>query len=128
MDRAFLDRYADVLLAAVNLQAGQNLLVRGEPVHQEFAAIIAERAYGRGARYVRFDNNEIENPFMYRARIQGSRLEYLDYVPQFRKDTLETMIDEDWALIAIRTPEDPEFWLASIRNGTQPPPRLPPPR
>ncbi len=109
MDRAFLDRYADVLLAAVNLQPGQNLLVRGEPVHQAFAAIIAERAYKRGARYVRFDNNEIENPFMYRARIEHSRLEHLDYVPQFRMDTLKTMIDEDWALIAIRTPEDPEF-------------------
>ncbi|MBN1520613.1 MAG: aminopeptidase [Spirochaetales bacterium] len=109
MEQAFLERYADVLLAAVNLQEGQNLLVRGEPVHLPFASILAARAYERGARYVRFDNNEIENPYLYKARIDHSRDQYLDYVPQFRKDTLESQIDEDWALIAIRTPEDPEF-------------------
>lgn len=116
MDKAFLERYADVLLAAVNLQPGQNLLVRGEPVHLPFAATIAERAYAKGARYVRFDNNEIENPLMYRARIAHSAAEHLSYVPQFRKDTLQSMIDEDWALIAIRTPEDPEF-LAALDQG-----------
>lgn len=116
MERSFIERYADVLLAAVNLQPGQNLLVRAEPVHLPFAGIIAERAYARGARYVRFDNNEIENPLMYKARIQHSALEHLDYVPQFRKDSLETMIDEDWALIAVRTPEDPDF-LASLDQG-----------
>ncbi|MFH2116045.1 MAG: aminopeptidase [Spirochaetota bacterium] len=113
MERGFIERYADVLLSAVNIQPGQNLLVRAEPVHLPFAGIIAERAYARGARYVRFDNNEIENPLMYKARIQHSRAEHLDYVPQFRKDSLETMIDEDWALIAVRTPEDPDF-LASL--------------
>jgi aminopeptidase len=116
MERSFIERYADVLLSAVNLQRGQNLLVRAEPVHLPFAAIVAERAYARGARYVRFDNNEIENPLMYKARIQNSLPEHLDYVPQFRKDSLETMIDEDWALIAVRTPEDPDF-LASLDQG-----------
>lgn len=112
MDNDFLERYADVMLAAVALQPGQNLLVRGEPIHLEFAAIIAARAYAKGARYVRFDNNEIESPLMYRARIEHSRDEHLEYVPRFRKDSLESMIDEDWALIAIRTPEDPEFLAA----------------
>lgn len=116
MDRAFLERYADVLLAAVNLQQGQNLLVRAEPVHLEFASILAGRAYAKGARYVRFDNNEIENPLMYRARIENSREEHLDYVPRVRMEALETQIDEGWALIAIRTPEDPEF-LANLDQG-----------
>jgi len=116
MDKAFIERYADVLLAAVNLQPGQNLLLRAEPVHLGFAAVLASRAYARGARYVRFDNNEIENPLMYKARIENSRDEHLDYVPQFRMDTLETQINEDWALIAIRTPEDPEF-LAHLDQG-----------
>lgn len=116
MDKAFLERYADVLLAAVNLQPGQNLLVRAEPIHLPFAAIVAARAYSRGARYVRFDNNEIENPLMYRARVENTREEYLDYVPQFRLDTLKTQIEEDWALIAIRTPEDPGF-LSNLDQG-----------
>ena len=116
MDKEFLERYADVMLAAVALQPGQNLLVRGEPIHLEFAAIIAARAYAKGARYVRFDNNEIENPLMYQARIENSLDEHLEYVPSFRKSSLESMIDEDWALIAIRTPEDPEF-LAALDQG-----------
>ena len=116
MERSFIERYADVLLSAVNIQPGQNLLVRAEPIHLSFAGIIAERAYARGARYVRFDNNEIENPLMYKARIQHSQPEHLEYVPQFRKDNLKTMIEEDWALIAVRTPEDPDF-LASLDQG-----------
>jgi len=53
---------------------------------------------------------------MYKARIQHSLSEHLDYVPQFRKDSLQTMINEDWALIAVRTPEDPDF-LASLDQG-----------
>ncbi|MBN1241602.1 MAG: aminopeptidase [Spirochaetales bacterium] len=109
MERAFLERYADVLLASVGLEPGQNLLVRAEPVHLEFAAILAERAYERGARYVRFDNNDIENPLLYKARVAHSRDEYLEYVPELRKQALATMLEEGWALIAVRTPEDPDF-------------------
>ena len=109
MDKAFYEKYADVLLAAVNLQKGQNLLIRTEPYHLEFSAILAAQAYKRGARYVRFDNNEMENPLMYKARIDNSLEDYLEYVPKVRMDTMETMINEDWALIAIRTPEDPEL-------------------
>lgn len=109
METKFLENYADVLLAAVNLQEGQNLLVRAEPIHQGFAAIIAGQAYKKGARYVRFDNNEIENPFMYKARLEHSKEEYLDYVPKTRLDSTGTMIDENWALIAIKSPEDPDF-------------------
>ncbi|MCX7023304.1 MAG: aminopeptidase [Spirochaetes bacterium] len=107
MDRNFLEKYANVLLTAVNIQKGQNLLVRGEPVHAGFASIIAAEAYKRGARYVRFDNNEIENPALYRARIEHSDPGFLEYVPQFRLDFLKTLVEENWALIAIRTPEDP---------------------
>lgn len=116
MERAFLERYADVLISAVSLLPGQNLLVRGEPVHAVFAGILAERAYARGARYVRFDNNEIENPYVYKARITYSRMEYLEYVPEIRKDAASNMLEEKWALIAIRTPEDPDF-LTDLDQG-----------
>ncbi|HRV29320.1 MAG TPA: aminopeptidase, partial [Spirochaetia bacterium] len=84
MNRAFYEKYADVLLSAVNLQEGQNLLIRAEPYHLEFAAILAAQAYKRGARYVRFDNNEMENPLLYKARIEYSKEKYLDYVPELR--------------------------------------------
>lgn len=113
MDKSFLEKYANVLLSAVNLQRGQNLLVRAEPVHARFAGIIAGEAYKRGARYVRFDNNEIGNPYLYEARILHADSSYLDYVPQFRLDFMKTVIEEGWALISVGTPEDPEM-LASL--------------
>ncbi|HON89367.1 MAG TPA: aminopeptidase [Spirochaetales bacterium] len=109
MDRAFYEKYADVLLSAVNLQEGQNLLIRAEPYHLEFAAILAAQAYNRGARYVRFDNNEMENPLLYKSRIEYSKEKYLDYVPELRINATKIMIEEDWALIAIRAPEDPDL-------------------
>jgi aminopeptidase len=109
MNDALLTKYANALLTAVNLREGQNLLVRGEPVHARFAGLLAREAYRRGARYVRFDNNESENPYTYAARVEHSREEFLSYVPEFRIEFLRRAIEERWALIAIRTPEDPDF-------------------
>lgn len=108
MNEESLRKYADVLLSAVGLREGQKLLVRGEPVHARFAGIVAERAYARGARYVRFDNSEFENPYLYSARVRCAREEYLEEVPSFRLDFQKTLLEEKWALIAIRTPEDPD--------------------
>lgn len=104
-----LEKYAKVILEMVNLQKGQNLLVRTEPVHWRFAAIIAAEAYKKGARYVRVDSNEVENPYLYRARVENSKDEYLSYVPKFRTDMDKTMLEEKWALIALKGEEDPDF-------------------
>ena len=105
----FLEKYANVILTSLNLQQGQNLLVRTEPVHWNFTSIIAAEAYKRGARYVRVDSNEKENPLLYKARIENSKKEYLDYVPAFRTETLRLMVEEDWALIALNGSEDPNL-------------------
>ncbi len=40
----FLEKYANVILTSLNLQKGQNLLIRTEPVHWNFASIIAAEA------------------------------------------------------------------------------------
>jgi len=113
MDSTFLRAYANVLLTAVNLQRGQCLLIRAQPVHLPFAGILAEEAYKRGSRYVRFDNNEADNPSLYRARIEHSEEEFLDYAPRARYEPLGSMIDEDWAILSIHSPEDPDF-LANL--------------
>ncbi|MEA1911318.1 MAG: aminopeptidase, partial [Spirochaetota bacterium] len=109
----FLEKYANVILTSLNLQKGQNLLVRTEPVHWEFASIIAAEAYKRGARYVRVDSNEKENPLLYKARIENSEEKYLDYVPAFKTETLRLMVEENWALIALKGTEDPDI-LATL--------------
>ncbi len=114
-----LEKYAQVILEMVHLQEGQNLLVRTEPVHWKFASLIAAEAYRRGARYVRLDSNEVENPYLYKARVENSREEYLSYVPKFRTDMDRTMLEEKWALVALKGEEDPDFLktLDSKRNG-----------
>ncbi len=109
----FFEKYANVILTSLNLQEGQNLLVRTEPVHWKFASIIAAEAYKRGARYVRVDSNEKENPLLYKARIDNSKDKYLDYVPAFRTETLRLMVEENWALIALKGTEDPDI-LATL--------------
>lgn len=109
MDSGMIRNYANVLLTAVNLQKGQGVLIRAQPVHLDFAAVLAREAYKRGARYVRFDNNEVDNPAFYKARIEHSVEEYLDYAPRSRYEPYGSMLEEDWAIIAIHTPEDPDF-------------------
>ena len=105
----FLEKYANVILTSLNLQEGQNLLVRTEPVHWKFASIIAAEAYKRGARYVRVDSNDKENPLLYKARVENSRDKYLDYVPAFRIETQRLLVEENWALVALKGTEDPDF-------------------
>jgi aminopeptidase len=115
----FLEKYANVILSSLNLQAGQNLLIRTEPVHWRFASTIAAEAYKMGARYVRVDSNEIENPLLYKARIEHSKEEYLSYVPLFRTETMHLLVEENWALIALKGTEDPEILstLDPVRNA-----------
>ena len=109
MDIESIRNYADTLLSAVNLQKGQCLLIRAQPIHRRFVSVLAEEAYKRGARYVRFDNTEAENPALYKARVEYSFEEYLDYAPRSRYEPYGTMIDEDWAFLTLSGPEDPDF-------------------
>ncbi len=113
------EKYIQVILEMVNMQEGQNLLIRTDPVNWHFASEIAAAAYKKGARYVRLDSNEVENPRLYKARIENSKEEYLSYVPKFRTDMDKTMIEENWALIALKGEEDPDFLktLDSERNA-----------
>jgi aminopeptidase len=109
----FLEKYSNVILTNLNIQEGQNLLIRTEPIHWKFASIIAAEAYKKGARYVRVDSNEKENPLLYKARIEHSKDIYLDYVPAFRTETLRLLVEENWALIALNGTEDPDL-LANL--------------
>ncbi len=104
-----LEKYSQVILEMVNLQTGQNLFIRTEPVHWKFASVIAAEAYKRGARYVRVDSNEVENPYLYKARIENSKEEYLTYVPKMRTDIYTNMLEENWALVVLKGMEDPDL-------------------
>ncbi len=117
MTEAVRIKFAKVLLSAVNLQEGQSLLVRCEPVHWPFVDVLSREAYRRGARYVQV---EADHADLYKARIDHSREEHLAFVPEFRSIIHEQYVVEGWALITIGGQEDPDL-LASLnpkRNGT----------
>ena len=111
------EAYADLIIASVNLKPGQNLLVKAEPGHWGFVTTLAARAYDHGARYV---NVYADHPMLHRARVEHSRPEYLTYVPDFRRDANNLMLDESWALVSIKSPEDPDALegVDAQRNGT----------
>lgn len=105
--------YADLILDAVNLQPAQCLRVKAEPGHWPFVTVLAERAYGRGARFVRV---EADHAMLTRARIEHSSEEHLAYVPRYRREVNNVMLEESWALVSIKSPDDPDA-LAGVDAG-----------
>jgi aminopeptidase len=109
--------YADLILSNVNLQPGQCLLVKAQPAHWSFVNTLATRAYDRGARYVHVYADHVQ---LHRARVEHSRPDYLSYVPDFRREANNLMLDESWAIVSIKSAADPDA-LAGIdaeRHGT----------
>lgn len=105
MDDSALHAYARVLLrAGVNLQPGQNLLLRCNPAQRYFALVVAEEAYRAGGRAVRFDIRDARHT---RVRADALEEKWLDYVPGHVRPELQSYLDEDWALLSLDGEEDP---------------------
>jgi aminopeptidase len=106
MDERSLHAYARVLLrAGVNLQPGQNLLLRCNPAQREFMLVVAEEAYRAGGRSVRFDVRDARHT---RIRADALDVRWLDYVPGHVHPELQSYLDEDWALLSLDGEEDPD--------------------
>lgn len=106
MDELGLHAYARVLLrAGVNLQPGQDLLVRCNPAQREVMLIVAEEAYRMGGRTVRFDIRDERHT---RLRSQSLDSRWLDHVPGHVHPELQSYLDEEWALLSLDGDEDPE--------------------
>lgn len=107
MNEQVMRNYAKVVLTTgVNLQRGQNLVVRAEPIHWPFLNILAEEAYKMGARFVRIES---DHAALQKARVDHSQEEYLDYVPGYVTKTLDTYLEEGWARLAIDGKENPNI-------------------
>jgi aminopeptidase len=99
-----LRRYADLMLrAAVNLEAGQKILITGDVAHNYLIAALAERAYACGASVaetIYFDDRVLA------AKAGGAPSDALaTSVPGWFEAAFDTVIDERWA--RIRTLGDP---------------------
>jgi len=90
-------KYANVLLkTGVNLYPGQNLFISSPVTNLEFAQILAEEAYHRGAKYVEL---EIKSNHTLRGRVIGSVDTHLDYAPEYLTTMFNQFVAEDWAVI-----------------------------
>jgi aminopeptidase len=110
-------RYAELLIAALGLKEGQNLRIKGEPVHWPLMTELAAVAYRAGARFV--DVNS-DHAALHKARVENSREEYLEYVPATVDAVQKVLVEEQWALISVKNMEDPDFYadLDQAKNGT----------
>lgn len=101
--------YARMLIrSGVNVTEGQPVLIRAEAVHREFARELAREAYRAGARAVvlRYGDQVAG-----RIRLDETRdPEYLDFVPGYAQKMYDTIVEGNWASIALRGPEEPDVY------------------
>lgn len=107
MNEKFLIGYADIILkTGVNIQKGQSVYIRIDPVSRDFGRLLMRRAYELGAKYVFI---EYEDDIQKRIRVDSSEKQYLEYFPIFYKFTRKQLIDENWVSISVRGNEEPDF-------------------
>ncbi len=101
--------YARMLVrSGVSVKEGQPLLIRAEAVHRKFAREVAREAYRAGARAVVMRYGD---PVAGRIRLDESAdPDYLDFVPGYTPKMYDTIVEENWASMAIRGPEDPDVY------------------
>jgi aminopeptidase len=99
---------ADLILrGALGILEGQILWIRTEPFHRPFAGMLAKRAYELGARYVQL---LLEDPVLERLRVDCSvKAEFLEYVPEYTVNMLDTVVRENWRTLSLRGPENPDL-------------------
>ena len=91
--------YAELIVKiGVNLQPGQSVRIGGRLAQAEFIRLITAKAYQAGARYVHVD--WLDTPIE-KARMQYSKPEYLDFLPDYEAQRMQEMVDNNWARISV---------------------------
>ena len=101
---AFLHKFATLALGGLNLKPEQCLAIKMEPENLEAAVTVANLAYRRGAKYV---DIWTESSRMLRSRVDHSEGDFLDFVPQYRRERNSEFLNDRWALLSIKSPVDP---------------------
>ena len=102
-----LEQYANLLIRlGINLQPGQSLDIRTEPVHRQFALALASAAYDAGAKFVAIEYNDM--------RLQSIRAgkcsdEELEHVPAYIEAIANERKDDRWAAISVVGEEEPSL-------------------
>ncbi len=101
-----ISAYAQLIVHSLSLRKGQNVLIRSEPVHWPLVNEVARVAYSEGARFVEV---EAEHGELYKARIECSDPEFLGFQPRYLHQRYQELMDDRWALISIKNPDDPDL-------------------
>ena len=108
-----LERLADLAVGfSANIQPGQIVSVEAESGMEPIVRAVAERAYGRGAKFV---DPVYFDPWVKRARIERAPEETLDFVPDWYGKRMLSLGDEHAARIIFVPRVSP-----GILNGVDP--------
>ncbi|MEM7166842.1 MAG: aminopeptidase [Planctomycetota bacterium] len=103
-----LQKYADLLVVhGLNVQEGQDVQVTAETVHRDLVARVVTAAYERGARFV---DVTLIDARMGRSRIENSREEFLEHVPDYVGEKYKGLVDNKAASLRITGSEDPDLF------------------
>ena len=97
MDEQALERLADLAVGfSANIQPGQIVSVEAEIGMEPIVRAVAERAYGRGARFV---DPSYFDPYVKKARLQHAPDDTLEFVPEWYGRRMLQLGDEHAARI-----------------------------
>ncbi|MFQ5653242.1 MAG: aminopeptidase [Planctomycetota bacterium] len=101
------DRYAELIVShGLNVQEGQLVNIVAEACHRDFVMQVAEKAYGRGARFVNLDLIDLRAN---RLRILHSKDGDLTYTPEYLPVKFKELVDKNAANLRIIGSEDPDL-------------------
>jgi aminopeptidase len=114
MTEARLERYADLVTRfAANVSAGQIVVVNALVEHATLVRAVTRAAYGAGARWV---GTRYADAHVRRALIELAPEDSLSWTPPWALTELETLAEEDGALISITGDAEPNL-LADLDGG-----------
>ncbi|AWG42468.1 aminopeptidase [Candidatus Borreliella tachyglossi] len=99
-----LIKYAElIILKGINLQKSQCVLITGSIANYEFLRILTKKAYEHGAKYVELN---IEDADILKARLESSKGNSLEFIPNFQHKFFEEMVNDKWAKIRVDDTEN----------------------
>lgn len=102
-----LTNYADLIVShGLNVQKNQIVNISVEACHRDFALLVAEAAYRKGASYVNLDLIE---PRLSKLRLRYSTIEQMQYVPAEIAAKYNEIVDCEGANLKIIGSEQPDI-------------------
>ncbi len=101
-----LDRYAELIAVhGLNVQPDQIVNISTEPIHRDFALLIAEKCYARGAKAVALDLADSRATLL-----RVTRSNDLEYVPAHVQARYDELVDAQAANLKLLGMEDPDVF------------------